>query len=270
MAKAIVTALAAGLIFSMIGAAGAQEVQSEPSPHRGTGQTEPATATTSTGPFGGNITGSVSFLTDYAFRGVSQTGRSAAVQGGLEYAYQINTPALELYASIWGSNVKFTDATVELDYTAGVRGAVGDFKYNVNAVYFAYPGAADNLKYNFYEVGGQVAYDLPFATPAVGYRFTPENFGRSGQAHYVYAELNVPINVLPDNKPRIFGHIGRSYIEDNTRFALPDYTDWMVGVGFSAFTLDFALQYVDTSIRKGACGSNACDARAIFSVSRAF
>src|SRR5688500_6074791 len=44
-----------------------------------------APAKTPTGPFGGDITGIVTFANEYSFRGISQTTRDFAVQGGLTY-----------------------------------------------------------------------------------------------------------------------------------------------------------------------------------------
>ena len=51
-----------------------------------------APAKTPTGPFGGDITGIVTLANEYSFRGISQTQRNPAVQGGLTYEVPIIKP----------------------------------------------------------------------------------------------------------------------------------------------------------------------------------
>src|SRR6185503_8203245 len=57
------------------------------------------------------FTANVGFVSDYAFRGISQTMGEPAVQGGFDYSH---TPT-GLYLGIWGSNVSgtiFTDGSL--------------------------------------------------------------------------------------------------------------------------------------------------------------
>ena len=56
------------------------------------------------------ISGNVAIASDYVFRGISQTNNEAALQGGIDYSYDFGPAAV--HAGIWGSNVKFTDATL--------------------------------------------------------------------------------------------------------------------------------------------------------------
>lgn len=257
-----ISVIGLGVALGLMGLAQAQE----PSPHRGG---EPEAAPEATGPFGGKIAGTIGFATDYVFRGVSQTQELPAVQGSIEYAYPASQ-GIDVYAGLWASNVKFNDATAELDISAGVRGTIDKLTYNVSGIYYAYPGAESGLNYDYWDVGFSLAYELPYVTPAVGYRYTPDNFGGSGSSHYPYAEVTVPIPPLAQYNVRLLGHVGYSSIEDNAAFALPDYWDWMVGVGFSAYTLDFMLQYTDTNISDSTCGSGSCGARGVLVVSKSF
>ena len=57
----------------------------------------------------------VGAVSDYIWRGVSQTDDHAAIQGGVDLKHESG-----LYAGAWASNVDFADADLELDLRAGV------------------------------------------------------------------------------------------------------------------------------------------------------
>ncbi len=48
------------------------------------------------------LTGSLALTSDYAFRGLTQTNRDPAVQGGIEFA-----AASGYYIGTWGSNIRW-------------------------------------------------------------------------------------------------------------------------------------------------------------------
>ena len=82
------------------------------------------------------VTGNIGATSDYRFRGISQTQKSAALQGGIDYADKSG-----VYIGNWNSNVSslmYTDSTgLESDLYAGfkkevVRGVtvdVGTYNY---------------------------------------------------------------------------------------------------------------------------------------------
>lgn len=227
-----------------------------------------------TGPFGGNIAGTVGFTTDYVFRGISQTDENPAVQGSLEYSLPIAAP-VSAYVSIWGSNVDFTDASSEIDFSGGFRGNITEaLAYDLNTIYYAYPGTPNFRNYENVDFGLKLSYDLGFAVPYVGARYSPNYFGNSGHAEYYSVGATVPLayGMLKDYGVKLLGDLSKQNIERNARFGTPDYTTWMVAVGASAFTLDFTLAYYDTDIKRAQCsgGTKLCENRVVFSVSKAF
>lgn len=236
------------------------------------GMSGPAAAeSTPTGPFGGNITGSVGLFSDYSYRGVSQTTRDPAIQGSLEYAFPKLNDWAELYIGVWGSNVRFSDAHIEIDITPGVRGSFGALSYNLNVIYYWYPGTRGSQDFNFIEPGLSLTYDFEVLAVTGGVRWSPDFFAGSGDGLYLYGEVAVPLAFIPLEKAKIVGHIGKQWIENNARFGSPDYTEWFVAFGFSAFTLDFSVGYYDTSLSRAQCaGTHNCEGRVIGSVSRAF
>lgn len=84
--------------------------------------------------------GSVSLVSDYIWRGQTQTWGHPAVQAGIEADHVSG-----FYAGVWGSNVSshwLPNANLETDWSVGFRNTfMTDFKYDVGGVYIYYPGA---------------------------------------------------------------------------------------------------------------------------------
>jgi uncharacterized protein (TIGR02001 family) len=86
---------------------------------------------------------SISFVSDYIFRGQSQTWGKPAVQVSIEADHKSG-----FYAGFAGSNVSdqwLPGANLETDFWAGFRGALpgaaSDIGFDVGGIYYYYPGA---------------------------------------------------------------------------------------------------------------------------------
>lgn len=219
----------------------------------------------------GTFSANVGLFSDYIYRGVSQTGQEPALQGGMDWSHDIG-----VYAGLWGSNVDFSDgdeAHLEVDLYAGYGGSIGKFSYDLNFLYYFYPGASSSLDYDFWEVTPSIGYDFGFAAVGASVSYSPDFFGGSDDAQFYKATVDVP---LPAGFS-VSSHVGYQAIDDNATFALPDYWTWGVGVAFDLGTLhskltnfSVGLDYVDTDISSGECGSENCDARAVFNISASF
>ena len=80
-------------------------------------------------------------VTDYRFRGISQTLGKPALQGGLDYAHSSG-----LYVGTWASTVSKDSYTngkgLEVDIYAGWKKEVAkDWTIDVGALYYWYPSA---------------------------------------------------------------------------------------------------------------------------------
>ena len=224
------------------------------------------------------LTGSVGFYSDYLYRGISQTDNDPAIQGFLEPSYKFSD-AFQIYLNVWGSNVEFADASIEIDVTPGLRGTVfGGLMYDVNVIYYWYPGANNNQDFEFIEPGVSLAYDFGFVIPKVGFRYSPEFFADSGDAYFAYGEVQVPLTFLSTEiagKPftvSLFGHLGHQWIQENSTFGAKDYLEWNAGVSVGAFGLTFNIGYYDTELSKSECfgGTKLCEGRFVGSVSASF
>ena len=105
------------------------------------------------------ISGNASLVSNYVWRGMTQTSDSPAVQGGVDLAYG------GFYTGVWGSAVDFDDtdngtASSEFDIYAGYAGEVGKFSYDVGVIQYMYPNATE--AYNFSEAYLSVGYDFDF------------------------------------------------------------------------------------------------------------
>jgi hypothetical protein len=90
------------------------------------------------------VSGNLTFVGDYRFRGVSQTYTQPAVQAGLEYVSDLGA-----YGGAWGSNVSgnqfLNGASLELDLYGGYRWEVGKLGLDLGGQYYWYPSARYNI-----------------------------------------------------------------------------------------------------------------------------
>ena len=89
-------------------------------------------------------------VTDYRFRGISQTNKKPALQGGLDYGFSNG-----LYVGTWASTVTKdlypNGSGLEVDFYGGWKKELAkDFTLDLGVLYYWYPGAA----YYTYGVGG--------------------------------------------------------------------------------------------------------------------
>lgn len=216
------------------------------------------------------FSGNVALTSDYVFRGISQTSEDPAVQGGFDYSHDSG-----FYLGTWASSLEFGEdssvvdpASMELDVYGGFAGSFGEaISYDVGVIQYMYPGASSSLNYDFTEFAASVGYDFGVAAVTVGLNYSPDYFASSDTAIYYYADLGVP---LPANFS-INLHVGQQEIDDNAAFGTPDYMDYKVGVSTEVAGFGLALDWVDTDLSQSECfgGSDLCDSRVVFTVSKA-
>src|SRR5262245_11632623 len=79
-------------------------------------------------------------MTDYVWRGVTQSAHHPSVAAYFEPRYNIN-PNLQLYAGISGESIKFANnAAAEIDFYGGVRSTWGPVVFDVGIWEDYYPG----------------------------------------------------------------------------------------------------------------------------------
>ncbi len=106
------------------------------------------------------VTANVSAVSNYYFRGITQTDDGSAIQGGFDYSQESG-----VYAGVWASNVDFGGKeSTEIDLYTGFGGDLGDsgVSYDLGAIYYAYPGAGGDSQ------GGDLDYAELYVGASMG------------------------------------------------------------------------------------------------------
>ena len=182
------------------------------------------------GPFSFNI----GIVSDYAFRGVSQTNEGPAIQGGMDYAHDSG-----FYAGVWASNVDFVDndgANTEVDFYLGwSTNFTETLTFDVSLLRYVY---IDQNAYEYNEllvnlgVGDYLSFQL-------GYSNDVFNSDETGIYYQVAGTYPLPWAELTLN-----GSLGHYDLDD----ALGDsYQDIAIGVSKPFGPMTVGLNWVHAS-----------------------
>lgn len=209
-----------------------------------------------------SITGNLSLVSDYAFRGISQTLEAPAIQGGFDYAH-----ASGIYLGTWGSNVSenLYDSNMELDLYGGYSHAFNDdFSINVGGLYYHYPNA-QTFDPDTFEVYAGATWK--WFNAKLSYA-TTDLFGVADSEGSTYAELNFNYPLPMDIG--FTAHYGWTEVDGAGNSGL-DYEDWKIGLTKSLGGFNFGLAYTDTDLPAFAPkGDDINDGRFILSVGKTF
>ncbi len=89
---------------------------------------------------GFTINGGATVVSDYRFRGISQTDRRFAVQGTLSLGHSSG-----FYATVWGSSIDdyvAAGSDQEIDISVGWRRTYGNTTVDVGVLYYYYPNSS--------------------------------------------------------------------------------------------------------------------------------
>ena len=183
----------------------------------------------------------VGAVTDYRYRGISQSRLRPALQGGADFAQSSG-----FYIGTWASTIKWIkdgggDSNVEIDVYGGYKFSLGDFGFDVGALRYLYPRS--NLAVNPDTTELYVAGTWGPATLKYSHS-TTNLFGFADSQGSGYLDLAATfdtgfwgLTVTP--------HIGHQRVRHNSDFS---YTDWSVGLGKDFGNgLTASLAYVDTN-----------------------
>lgn len=215
-----------------------------------------------------NSSGSVFVISDYLYRGISQTDEGPALQGSLT----LNTES-GWYLSGWGSNIKFGQGSMELDISAGRSfTVVPDWTVDLGLMQYRYPqGDSSTDQFNFIEGYGKLKYqDWTF-----GLALTDDYFGTGvGKFWYLSADWNQQLT----EDLQLQWHLGYNKFANALEFknflaaAVEDgagYADWGVKLNTTQLGLNWSFGYAGTSVRSAAC-NELCDNRVLISVGKSF
>jgi len=214
-----------------------------------------------------DISGNVSLVSDYRFRGISQTDENAAIQGGFDASWEPG-----FYLGTWGSSVDFGDegpdgsfGTLELDYYGGWSGPIGDtdFGIDVGYYYYDYPGDTTDPKGDYQEFNITGSWkDL-----SLGVTYSDDFYAETGK--YWYYAGDYSLSFAEDFSLGL--HAGYNDFDDEGFFATDEtsYTDYSVSLSYTFMGVDLSVAWVGTDLDDDDCwNSNLCDDTAVFSISK--
>jgi len=215
------------------------------------------------------LSGTVTAVSDYDFRGISLSSTDPALQGSIDYSMESG-----FYAGAWASNIDYGpdyDGSIELDLYAGFAGETEmGLGWDVGLVWYMYPDSSSSatkdeisdypelyfgLTYNVFEFKQWYSNDLSgsdengFYTEANAGFELPANFGLNLHAGYNWGDAFDDVD--------------------------SEYFDYSIGVAYTLGNFDLELQWVDTTLDDNDFFFSSDDAfnsegRVIFAVSTTF
>jgi len=219
------------------------------------------------------VTGNLGFVSDYRFRGISQSFDKPAIQGGIDYSHSSG-----FYLGTWGSSIsglQFANSSgLEWDVYGGYKFNAGPLAMDVGLLYYWYPGAYYNipgqkpkfnntelyigatwnwlsLKYshttsdlfgiNSTTVGGGCGVNAN-NTALPGPPCLPTS-GNSKGSGYLDLTATFPLA----NGLNLVGHYGKQTVKN---FGDLSYTDYKLGVTYDAMGFTWGLAAIGTNAKE--------------------
>ena len=217
-------------------------------------QTAAAPAAEPASPLAGNL----AIVSDYRFRGISQSYRLPAVQGGIDYAHESG-----FYLGNWNSSVSGNQfpngASLEMDFYGGFKIPLSDaITLDLGGLYYYYPGAY----YNAGPRGGKptmnnfelyVGSTFGPLTAKVSFTAT-DYFGVNGTTGYAnngsskgsyYLDLGYSTEIAA--KTSLVAHVGYQNVKSYSNY---NYVDYKLGVTYDYTGWILGAAWIGTNAKK--------------------
>ncbi len=228
-------------------------------------------------------------MSDYNFRGISQSNRGPSVTAYSETRYNVNSAVQFYFASQYWAVTLPTNPTAEVDIFGGVRLTTGPLTWDFGGMYYWYPrerqhatgvvgapfpsypnGNVTLAQTDFWEAYGKLAWDVVKDKFTVGANvfYAPSwlNTGASGLFASATAKLTMPsfrtgFGMINEVGWYISGEFGHYWLGTTDlvpvvftpAINLPDYSTWNLGVAFTWKVATLDLRYYDTNLSKANC-----------------
>ena len=215
------------------------------------------------------LSGSVSLVSDYRARGISQSGENPAVQSWLQYFHNSG-----FYAGWWASNVDYYRSSdsldnkerVEHDLYIGYYSQLGEnLSYDFTYYEYIYPGTESDVDFS------EIVLGVDYYNLRMVYWYTNDSFNTGEDYSYLEADYKV---ALPGELVLVF-HAGYSFGDalDLAVFGFKEYLDYSLTLEKTLGGLDLSIGYTDTNIGGNFVINNDYNANQnalLFSLSRKF
>jgi len=209
------------------------------------------------------ITGSATVVSDYRFRGFSQSNEEAAIQGGFTVTHESG-----LYVGTWGSSIGFNNGT-EIDVIAGFAKEVSSgLTADIGATVYLYPGSSNTTVIEpYFAMTGTVGP----ATIKGMVAWAPGGQDSLADNSAVYLSGDVGVAV-PSTPFKLKGHLGYSKSDSFLGGLDGDVFDYSVGVEATWKVLTLGVSYVNTDAPRlgGYKEAVGADGAVLFSLGASF
>ena len=195
------------------------------------------------------ISGNAGLFSDYRFRGISQTDKKPAFQGGFDIGH-----ASGFYVGNWNSNVDsgfYNGANLEMDFYGGYKMSAGPVALDFGILYYYYPGSGaggtttiDNTE--LYISAGFGPVSAKYSQAVSDFFSAPDSKGSW------YLEGNGSFEI--GNGVSVIGHLGYQKLRNNARVVeigatspQDSITDWKIGVSYDLSGFLLGAAYVGTN-----------------------
>ena len=212
----------------------------------------------------------MSILSEYVFRGITQSNEDPAIQVGIDYGHDSG-----LYVGFWASSVEFNatetnETQLETNIYFGIGGSFGSVDYDLGGLFYYYPeensdeGAGEQ---DLFEVYGSLGtgFDMSLEpSVTVGFAYSPDYYGEDGDSIYIYGDIgfSFPYGISP--------YVTLGYLDvdgDQTTPGGYDYFHYVIGASYDIGQFTFDLSWSEAEEGDGAAGSSAGSEAVIFSIS---
>lgn len=206
------------------------------------------------------LSGNMGIFSEYRFRGIAQTFKQPAIQGGIDYAH-----ASGFYIGNWNSNVSGLSypngGGLEMDIYGGYKKGFGDVTLDVGLLQYLYPGAkyGNNEKFDTTEVYIGASWKWLSAKYSITtgdyFGVNTKTFGGacnrdSSQCLAAapgdskgsgYLDISASYEIAP--KLTLVGHVGMQTIK---HYKPLEYNDFKLGVSYDMNGWQLGAAYIST------------------------
>jgi uncharacterized protein (TIGR02001 family) len=190
---------------------------------------------------GGGVSGELTYVSDYRFRGLTMTNQQAAVQGTLEYALDAGWAF-----GVWTSSLPADDggSDMELAVSAERSFQLGALTWGLGVSWYHYPTFEG---YDYGEAKARFNHALGDGEISLGFNhaWAQEAIGGVDNT-YAYASFAEPVARLAENTLSASASVG--YEESGMALEAAKW-DWSLGLALDLPRFAISVSYVDASIK---------------------
>lgn len=198
------------------------------------------------------VTSNIGVVSDYRYRGISQTNGKPALQGGFDYAHSSG-----FYAGFWASNVSWlhdggggaVSNSLETDFYGGYKGKAGPIDFDGGVLQYYYPGTYPGSGYTkphtteLYISGTYSVFTLKYSHAVTNLFGFPD----SKNAGYLDGEAKFDLG----SGYTLAAHLGYQRIPSTSgrSSSACSYADYRLGISKAFYGFDVSAKLIGTNAK---------------------